>query len=143
MAWRNADSVRVWFKTSDIISRAQHLRWFKTYVGKPDDFMFLIQDHQSGSLAGQIALYSVDRKRGEAEMGRLIAAPEFRGKGLMRKACARLIDYSFNVLGLKRLYLEVLISNAPAIRLYERLGFHIAGQDGNLLKMSLSAKPAN
>jgi len=27
MAWRNADSVRIWFKTPDVVSAEQHLEW--------------------------------------------------------------------------------------------------------------------
>jgi RimJ/RimL family protein N-acetyltransferase len=143
MAWRNADTVRVWFKTPDLVSSARHLRWYTAYAGKPDDFVFLIEDRESGALAGQISLYRVDRGRGEAEIGRLIAAPEFRGKGLMKRACARLIDYAFGVLGLRRLYLEVLRANEPAIRLYEKLGFRALKNDGKLLTMALSARRAS
>jgi diamine N-acetyltransferase len=140
MAWRNADDVRIWFKSPDIISREGHLRWYRAYAHKRDDFVLLIRDRESGALAGQVALYRLDRRRGEAEIGRFIAAPEFRRKGLMSKACARLVDHAFNRLGLKRLCLEVLSSNEPAIRLYEKLGFHAVENDGNLLKMHLERK---
>jgi len=44
---------------------------------------------------------------------------------MMKKACARLIEYSMTVMNLKRIYLEVLQSNERAIRLYEKLGFSI------------------
>ena len=142
-AWRNADGVRIWFKTPGVISPEGHLRWYRDYAARTDDFMFLVQDRASGALAGQLALYRVDLKRGEAEIGRLIAAPGFRRKGLMTRACARLIDYSFGVLGLKRLSLEVLKDNEPAIRLYEKLGFRALKSGGKLLTMSLSAKRAS
>lgn len=137
MAWRNADSVRVRFKTPEVVSPEQHLRWYAAYSPKLDDFVFLIRDRNSGTLAGQIALYRLDHARGEAEMGRLIIAPGYEGKGLMKKACACLIGYSMAVVGLKRIHLEVLASNERAIRLYEKLGFRAVRRDDPLLIMTL------
>lgn len=139
MAWRNADDVRIWFKTPDLLSPDQHRRWYEAYAGKPDDFIFLIRERPSGALAGQVAIYGVDRARGEAEIGRFIAAPGFQGKGLMKKACARLIDYSMTTLGTRRVRLEVLASNERAIRLYEKLGFSTVRRDGPLLFMVLES----
>ena len=137
MAWRNADSVRIWFKTPDVVSPEQHQRWYAAYAQKTDDFVFLIRDRASGALAGQLAIYGLDPARGEAEIGRFIAAPGYGGKGLMKKACACLIEYSMAAFGLKRIHLEVLTSNERAIRLYEKLGFQTVGRNEPLLFMAL------
>jgi RimJ/RimL family protein N-acetyltransferase len=37
------------------------------------------------------------------------------------------VNYAFNQLGLRRIYLEVLADNASAIRLYEKCGFKVEG----------------
>ena len=142
MEWRNSDNVRIWFKTPDAVSTEQHLQWYATYSRKLDDFVFLIRDRVSGELAGQISIYRVDHVRGEAEMGRLITAPGYEGKGLMNKACACLIEYSIAVIGLKRIYLEVLSSNERAIRLYEKLGFRPMRREDPLLHMVMECGPA-
>jgi diamine N-acetyltransferase len=141
MEWRNADGVRIWFKTPDLVSPEQHLRWYEDYSQKTDDFVFLIRNRVSGALTGQIAIYRVDHLRGDAEMGRLITAPGYEGKGLMKKACARLIEHATTVLRLKRIYLEVLQSNERAIRLYEQLGFRAVRRDEPLLVMTLERNP--
>jgi len=137
MAWRNADDVRIWFKNSDAISADQHLQWYAEYSRKLDDFVFVIRERASAALVGQIALYYVDRNRGEAEMGRLIVAPGSEGRGLMKKACRCLINHAMTDLGLGRIYLEVLPSNERAIHLYEKLGFQIVSREKSLLLMSL------
>lgn len=142
LAWRNADDVRMWFKTPDAISPDQHRHWYASYLQKPDDFIFLVRQRDSGALTGQIAIYGIDHARSEAEIGRLIAAPGHEGTGLMKKACASLIDYATNAIGLKRIRLEVLDSNLRAIRLYERLGFRVMGHDGRLLLMTLGVTPS-
>jgi UDP-4-amino-4,6-dideoxy-N-acetyl-beta-L-altrosamine N-acetyltransferase len=140
MAWRNSDSVRIWFKTPDVVSLEQHRRWYAAYSGRLDDFVFLIRDRLSGALAGQIAIYRVDPIRGDAEMGRLMVAPGYEGKGLMKKACACLINYSMTAMGINRIHLEVLVSNERAIRLYQKLGFQAARCNESLLVMALERK---
>ncbi len=55
--------------------------------------------------------------------------PEQRGKGLSKRVYAWLLDYLFGQLNFHMVYLEVLESNEPAIRLYRRLGFK---EDGRL-----------
>lgn len=61
-------------------------------------------------------------ERGMAELGAIILAPEARGKGLGRALVAGLMRYAFEN-GAARAYLQVERGNAPAIALYESLGF--------------------
>ena len=67
---------------------------------------------------------------GEADMMNVAVSEEFRGKGIGEKLVVSLID------GLKendvyRLTLEVRVSNTPAIKLYEKLGFNPIGRRPN------------
>ena len=146
MAWRNVDGVRIWFKSSQVVTPEQHQRWYAAYAQKSDDYMFLIRDRASGAMVGQLGLYHVNHEQREAELGRLITAPGHEGKGLMKKACSCLLDFAHSVFGLKRIRLEVLSSNERAIRLYEKLGFREIGHEGTLLAMAYqrsSATPAD
>lgn len=67
---------------------------------------------------------------GEGDMMNLAVSPECRrmgiGEGLVNALVAAL-----SAKGAKRLALEVRASNAPAIALYEKLGFQIAGRRPN------------
>jgi diamine N-acetyltransferase len=121
LGWRNRDEVRKWFKTANVISRAQHHEWFKAYSTKDDDFVFVIL--ADGVPAGQVSLYRVDWEAGQAEVGRFIVAPELQGNGIFRWAFRHLIDYSFDQLMLRYLYLEVMAENRRAIRAYANSGF--------------------
>lgn len=57
----------------------------------------------------------------QAELHNIAIHPDFQGQGFGR----RLVEYSIEQLSgmIKNLYLEVRVSNIPAIRLYQQLGF--------------------
>lgn len=66
----------------------------------------------------------------EMHINNVALRPECRGRGIATK----LLQYAINAAtsrGAKRAMLEVRASNAPARRLYERLGFHVAGTRPN------------
>jgi ribosomal-protein-alanine N-acetyltransferase len=63
---------------------------------------------------------------GEAELGNLAVAPEWRRRGLG----ARLLEFAVERAGergVERIYLEVRVSNAAARELYEKHGFDQVG----------------
>jgi putative acetyltransferase len=53
---------------------------------------------------------------------------EYQGQGVGRALMTALLDLADNYLGLVRVELEVFVDNAPAIHLYESLGFVIEGR---------------
>lgn len=57
-----------------------------------------------------------------AEIGYELS-PEFQGQGLMNEALQRILDFSFNVLGLKKLEADVHKDNARSISLLEKNKF--------------------
>jgi ribosomal protein S18 acetylase RimI-like enzyme len=56
-------------------------------------------------------------------LGRLVVAPEHRGKGLGAELIERLIQAGQELLGCSEASLFVLTDNQPAMHLYRRLGF--------------------
>ncbi|MEV8534738.1 GNAT family protein [Streptomyces sp. NPDC051211] len=58
-----------------------------------------------------------------ARLGRVLIAPEARGRGLGEALLRQTLDRAFGELGLPALDLGVYTHNTPAVRLYERLGF--------------------
>jgi RimJ/RimL family protein N-acetyltransferase len=63
------------------------------------------------------------------------AAPAARGTGLMRRVMTALIEHARNVLGVEFLTLGVNVANAPALRLYDSLGFVRIGIERGVLKV--------
>jgi len=67
---------------------------------------------------------------GEAELLNLCIAPAYQGKGLARKLLENLIDHA-TLQDNHEMYLEVRVTNAPAIALYEGIGFNEIGRRKN------------
>jgi ribosomal-protein-alanine N-acetyltransferase len=54
-------------------------------------------------------------------------SPPFWGRGLMRTAARQVISWAFHTAGFNRVHAFVMTSNAPSIRLLEKLGFSHEG----------------
>lgn len=136
LGWRNRDDVRVWFKTSDVITMDQHRAWFAQYALRDDDFLFVIE--AAGRPVAQASVYRIDWDEKTAEVGRFIVAPGAGGHGYVGLACAELLRFCALILNLKSVFLEVKEGNTRAIRLYERNGFNEEGRSDGLIRMSLT-----
>jgi len=80
---------------------------------------------QSGLLVGMAGLHSVGAvlRRRHAMFVGIAVAQAAQGQGVGKALMAALLDLADNWLGVLRLELTVFADNAPAIGLYERLGF--------------------
>jgi len=140
LAWRNRDDARVWFKHPEPIAWADHETWYAAYCAKPDDFTFVAE--RDGQAFGQSAIYAIDPVRARAEVGRFLVAPEWAGRGLMKKVCAATALLAAEVLALRELYLEVLAGNARAIAVYRACGFVVEPcDDARILHMRRRLTP--
>jgi RimJ/RimL family protein N-acetyltransferase len=139
MAWRNQESIRKWFINTNLIDENQHLAWFRRYLERDDDFLFIIEDKARGNRpVGQISIYQVDRQNLSAEYGRImIGDEEARGKGLAKAATNLVLEFAFETLGLQVITLEVRNENEPALAIYNSCGFQVTGEKNGLIYMSL------
>jgi RimJ/RimL family protein N-acetyltransferase len=139
LAWRNQDTIRRWFFNSDPIRPDQHAGWFRQYLERDDDFVFIIEEVNTGYRpVGQVALYHIDWPAKRAEYGRLmIGDPSARGKGLARSATGLVLEIGFQILGLDEIYLEVFADNTPAIRVYQDSRFQVDEVHDNIMRMTL------
>jgi ribosomal-protein-alanine N-acetyltransferase len=83
-----------------------------------------IADVQTNRIVGTLGFY-----RGFAEgVGELgcVMKPAFRGRGLMQPAMALVIGFGLGQMGLHNIIALTSAQNTPAIRLLERLQFHLA-----------------
>jgi RimJ/RimL family protein N-acetyltransferase len=108
-------------------SRADLLKWVEIHGQARDEVLFVIADSQDAPV-GHVALYHVDHRVGQAELGILLGERSIWGKGVGR-ACSRwMVEFGFRELNLRRIYLEVLGTNRRAQELYARLGFVVEGR---------------
>lgn len=79
---------------------------------------------QSGSLVAAAGTHVISDNHSIAAVGSVITHPEHRGRGLGQKVVTALchrLQSRFDIIGL-----NVAASNAPAVRVYEKVGFRTA-----------------
>jgi RimJ/RimL family protein N-acetyltransferase len=79
-----------------------------------------------GEMVGHVEL-AVLPEHEVASVGRVLVAPDLRGRGIGTALMREVVRLGFDGLGLHRLELSVFDFNLPAIRCYERVGFRREG----------------
>lgn len=82
---------------------------------------------EDGEVLGYVGSQTV---LGETDMMNVAVAPEYRRRGIGESLIAQLVQ-KLKEQGSHCLSLEVRASNAPAVGLYEKLGFGVAGRRPN------------
>ncbi|MEU9117024.1 GNAT family protein [Streptomyces sp. NPDC048483] len=104
-------------------------------------------DSRTGQVVGHASV-RVDADGVAGRLGRVLVAPQARGRGVGAGLLTQVLAVSFGARGLQRVELGVFSHNGSAVRLYERLGFqvervlpdveHVAGQSWSALQMCLA-----
>ena len=101
--------------TSDFLERVMR--------GAPNASHFIIANVTDESYIGQLDIFEINWKIRLGKLGMVIGSEAKRGKGYGSEALLLLLNYTFGVLGLERLELDVYAENKRAIRCYEKAGF--------------------
>lgn len=98
----------------------------RTRLAEVDDYLQPAIRDETGALIGTmyLVLKSVDDRT--AEIG-WILRPEAQGRGYATEAARLLLDFSFDQLGLHRVYAELDPRNTASVALCERLGMRHEG----------------
>jgi RimJ/RimL family protein N-acetyltransferase len=91
-------------------------------------YVFAIVDLATDELLGNCGLDSVDLINRSAECGIFIGNKAFWNKGYGTEAMCLLLDFSFNLLNLNNIMLQVYDFNARAITSYRKCGFKEIGR---------------
>jgi len=84
---------------------------------------------QDGRHIGNISLHRIEREKGIAGIACVIVGDKmYRGRGVGEIVVRKLLNISFNEIGLKEVYLNVFEYNKTAIRCYEKCGFKIVSR---------------
>lgn len=140
VTWRNRDFVRKNFIYQKPFTREGHEAWLKEQVEPGHVAQFIIcvenagarldKDRQTDTESvngeiGSVYLRDIDREKGEAEYGVFIGEEMALGQGYGTQAARLILDYGFEELGLKKIFLRFLEDNAKALRSYEKAGFQL------------------
>jgi ribosomal protein S18 acetylase RimI-like enzyme len=98
------------------------------YLQQRDTTVFLVAE-RAGQIVGEgIALCRRHAKQSPSGRAYSLAVdPAFRGQGIGERLMRAMLD-ELGRRAVRRIYLEVEATNAPAIHLYQRLGFRAIGQ---------------
>ena len=124
----NREHLRTWLPfIDDTVSVSQTEGFIRSVLeqkGLKRDLVWEIRLHDV--LAGIISLKEVDEINARTEIGYWIAR-KYEGRGLVTTCCQKLIEISFNDLGIYRIQIRVGIGNLRSARIPERLGFKFEG----------------
>lgn len=99
--------------------------WSKAQlIEREDRILFLIVESGRAPV-GHIGLSSFDFAAAGCEFDNVIRGDKQARKGIMADACRLLIDWTYDQLAVKRLWVRTFLDNQPAITLYYRVGFRV------------------
>jgi len=87
-----------------------------------DELYFIVEEINDGLPIGLIQLTNIDYISGTAVWGFIIGDKTKRGKGYSVEAAHLLLDYSFNVLNLRKLYGYPIAYNKATLKMHQKIG---------------------
>lgn len=114
--------IRHWRQTRETV-----LEFVRSFEGPQEKYMWSIQTVPNGVAIGTCTLHSISRWHSAADFGILIGDKEQWGTGASRVAIALLADFTFDVLGLRRLAGGTCARNRGMNFTLRALGFALEG----------------
>lgn len=133
--WLQSEELRSLIDDPRAPGLEDQMQWFQR-VQQPDRKFFSLLTVPGGELIGNCGFVDIDAATQEATLRITIGNPDFLGRGLGSEAVSLLVRYGCERMSLKRILLNVLATNARAIRTYEKAGFQRQGEEtknGNTL----------
>ena len=127
MDWKNNN--REFFFNHNIITSEQQLNWYKNYLQRENDFMFVV-------IVNDVSVGCMGIRKIENEWdvyNVILGRSEYGGNGIMFKCFQNMLKY-INQLDKLPITLKVLKNN-PAIGWYEKNGFNKKKEDVNHFEM--------
>ncbi|MDR2692966.1 MAG: UDP-4-amino-4,6-dideoxy-N-acetyl-beta-L-altrosamine N-acetyltransferase [Chitinispirillales bacterium] len=118
---RNEEFIREWMFTEGVIGEAEHFAWIERLKADQSQINFVIVDGRACPF-GAVNLKKIDKRHKSAEIG-FYKTQNLAEKGLMAKSLAALIDYSFDSIGLEKIYSEVFEGNVKSLNIHKKLLF--------------------
>jgi RimJ/RimL family protein N-acetyltransferase len=84
-------------------------------------------ENLEGKHIGNCTCYDIDEKKSEAQFGIMIGDAEYRDKGYGMDVVNTMVDYTFRMTNLKRIYLKTLDWNTRAQKCFLKSGFTPCG----------------
>jgi ribosomal-protein-alanine N-acetyltransferase len=123
-SWLQDADVRTYIAAAAGTRDLDDLRAYIAERSGRHDVLFLgIFETASGSHIGNIKYEPLNVPEGYAVMGVLIGEPSYRGRGATTEVLRATAAWLQATHGIREIVLSVDVTNAPAIRVYEKVGF--------------------
>jgi RimJ/RimL family protein N-acetyltransferase len=126
--WINDPAVLHYLGMLGGVSEDRERGWIERVSKSSSDKVFGILLRAEQRLIGTLALHNVQNPEGHAEFGISIGEKDCWGQGYGTEAARLLLDWGFNRLALRSIFLRVSEFNARGMRSYAKLGFKPAGR---------------
>jgi RimJ/RimL family protein N-acetyltransferase len=125
----SVESLELWTASSFgyPLTREHLLGHLRESAARGDRRIFKAVETGSGEVVGHIELAWTDRRSRASRIGRVLLAPEHRGRGLGGEMMRAALALAFEREGAHRVELGVFDVNPRAIACYERIGFRREG----------------
>lgn len=127
-AWQNNVRVRDSMKGFRFpMQRSTAAKWLASLAETNAQSKVAYAIYFQNEAVGVINLHTLNHFQRKAKLTIYIGEERYQNKGIGFVSCALMLDYAFNGLDLRKVSLEVVAKNSPAIALYEKLGFEKEG----------------
>ena len=128
VGWMNG-ALAEWWLEERLLTRAARRRWNEEYLARPqrNDTFFGVRA-KDGALIGVFGLDEISATHRYAEVGAGIGEPDYWGGGFGSDAMLLTVEYAFEWLDLRRLWLITSGRNKRAQRQVEKCGFTLEAQ---------------
>lgn len=123
--WINDESNNMYLHYELPLEIEKTQRWFESIKNRADRYDAVIE--ADGVSIGVIGLLNIDVVNLKAEYYITLGEASYKRKGISYIASQQLLKYSFEILKLNKVYLNVDADNVAACNLYEKLGFRCEG----------------
>jgi [ribosomal protein S5]-alanine N-acetyltransferase len=127
LSWLNDSEVTKYLESGFFPSSLNDLTQYITQRNSSNEVFLAIIDLASNEHIGNIKLSNINWIHRTAEIGIMIGEKNYWGKGYGTEAVKLVVEYGFNVLNLRKIYLGVYGNHQAAIKSYERAGFEVDG----------------
>lgn len=130
--WRANPRVFNNFIFDEPLTKAVHINWMNTKVksGEVVQFIILLENQPIGSAY----LNHINKENSTAEYGIFIGEDSAIGRGIGSTVTQMIVNYGFNEMNLKTIYLRVFKDNDIAIKSYKNVGFEIIKNKEEVVK---------
>lgn len=125
---RSRDHIRTWLPwinfTKEVEDTRNYIKYSLKRYAENDGLTICVLSH--GKIAGVVDFHEIDDKNKVTSIGYWMGE-EYKGRGLLTRACRFLFSYAFDELGMNRIEIRAATENVKSRGVPERLGFRQEG----------------